>query len=162
MADLSGKTVGILATHMVEESELVDVRRNLAGAEVVLFSPESGEIQSFHDLERSFGNTYPVDEIVRLASGAAGGGHSADPMAAAAEVADSLLPCPGTSRSCASAWAWCSASRRRRRSTSRWCSSASGSRSGISVWCRSRTRASSTGPATGSPASGQRTAITPS
>jgi putative intracellular protease/amidase len=41
MADLSGKTVGILATHMVEESELVDVRRNLAdaGAEVVLISP---------------------------------------------------------------------------------------------------------------------------
>jgi protease I len=63
MADLSGKTVGILATHMLEESELVDVRRNLAdaGAEVVLISPESGEIQSFHDLERSFGNTYPVD-----------------------------------------------------------------------------------------------------
>ena len=32
MADLDGKTVGILATHMVEESELVDVRRHLADA----------------------------------------------------------------------------------------------------------------------------------
>jgi protease I len=63
MADLDRKTVGILATHMVEESELVDVRRRLAdaGAEVVLISPERGEIQSFHDLERSFGQTYPVD-----------------------------------------------------------------------------------------------------
>jgi protease I len=63
MADLDGKTVGILATHMVEEAELVDVRRHLAdaGAEVVLIAPEGGEIQSFHDLERSFGEKYPVD-----------------------------------------------------------------------------------------------------
>jgi protease I len=63
MADLDQKTVGILATHMVEESELVDVRRHLAdaGAEVVLIAPEAGEIQSFHDLERSFGQKYPVD-----------------------------------------------------------------------------------------------------
>ena len=63
MADLDGRTVGVLATHMVEESELVDVRRNLtdAGAEVVLIAPEGGEIQSFHDLERSFGERYRVD-----------------------------------------------------------------------------------------------------
>src|SRR3954468_15354227 len=63
MADLDAKTVGILATHMVEESELVDVQQYLAdaGAETVLVSPEWGEIQSFHDLERSFGNEYPVD-----------------------------------------------------------------------------------------------------
>ena len=32
MGDLDGKTVGILATHMVEEAELVDVRRYLADA----------------------------------------------------------------------------------------------------------------------------------
>jgi protease I len=63
MADLDGKRVAILATHMVEEAELVDTRRFLsdAGAETVLVAPESGEIQSFHDLERSFGQTYPVE-----------------------------------------------------------------------------------------------------
>jgi protease I len=63
MADLDGKTVAILATHMVEEAELVDTRRFLsdAGAETVLVAPEPGEIQSFHDLERSFGQSYPVD-----------------------------------------------------------------------------------------------------
>jgi protease I len=63
MADLDGKTVAILATHMVEEAELVDTRRFLsdAGAETVLVAPEPGEIQSFHDLERSFGPNYPVD-----------------------------------------------------------------------------------------------------
>jgi protease I len=63
MAEIDGKTVGILATHMVEEAELVDVQRYLAdaGAETVLVAPEPGEIQSFHDLERSFGKTYPVD-----------------------------------------------------------------------------------------------------
>jgi protease I len=63
MSELQGKTVGILATHMVEESELVEPRRLLedAGAETVLIAPQPGEIQSFHDLERSFGETYPVD-----------------------------------------------------------------------------------------------------
>jgi protease I len=63
MADLDGKTVAILATHMVEEAELVDTRRFLsdAGAETVLLAPQPGEIQSFHDLERSFGQSYPVD-----------------------------------------------------------------------------------------------------
>jgi protease I len=63
MPELDNKSVAILATHMVEEAELVDTRRYLddAGAETVLVSPESGEIQSFHDLERSFGNPYRVD-----------------------------------------------------------------------------------------------------
>jgi protease I len=63
MPELDNKTVAILATHMVEEAELVDPRRYLdeAGAETVLVSPEAGEIQSFHDLERSFGQTYRVD-----------------------------------------------------------------------------------------------------
>jgi protease I len=63
MADLDGKTVAILATHMVEEVELVETRRYLsdAGAETVLVAPEPGEIQSFHDGERSFGEKYPVD-----------------------------------------------------------------------------------------------------
>jgi protease I len=63
MDAIDGKTVGILATHMVEEAELVDVQRHLAeaGAETVLVAPEPGDIQSFHDLERSFGGKYPVD-----------------------------------------------------------------------------------------------------
>jgi protease I len=63
MPDLDNKTVAILATHMVEEAELVDPRRYLAdaGAETVLIAPEGGRIQSFHDLERSFGETYEVD-----------------------------------------------------------------------------------------------------
>jgi protease I len=63
MSELDGKTVAFLATHMVEEAELVDPLRMLAdaGAETVLISPEAGEIQSFHDLERSFGDTYAVD-----------------------------------------------------------------------------------------------------
>jgi protease I len=63
MPVLDRKTVAILATHMVEEVELVEPRRYLAdaGAEVVLVSPEAGEIQSFHDSERAFGETYPVD-----------------------------------------------------------------------------------------------------
>jgi protease I len=63
MSELDGKTVAILATHMVEESELVEPRRMLAdaGADMVLVAPEAGAIQSFHDLERSFGDTYAVD-----------------------------------------------------------------------------------------------------
>jgi protease I len=63
MSELDNKTVAILATHMVEEAELVDPRRYLAdaGAETVLIAPEGGRIQSFHDLERSFGDTYEVD-----------------------------------------------------------------------------------------------------
>jgi len=63
MADLDGRTVAILATHMVEEAELVDTRRFLddAGADTILVAPESGEIQSFHDAERSFGKSYPVE-----------------------------------------------------------------------------------------------------
>jgi protease I len=69
MADLTGKTVAILATHMVEEAELVDTQQLLedAGADVVLVAPEPGEIQSFHDLERSFGKTYPVDAALEEA-----------------------------------------------------------------------------------------------
>jgi protease I len=69
MADLDRKTVAILATHMVEEAELVDTRRYLAdsGAETVLVAPQPGEIQSFHDLERSFGQRYPVDLVLEEA-----------------------------------------------------------------------------------------------
>ncbi|MDX6599365.1 MAG: protease [Gaiellales bacterium] len=69
MPELDNKTVAILATHMVEEAELVDTRRYLddAGAETVLVAPEAGEIQSFHDLERSFGNTYRVDATLEEA-----------------------------------------------------------------------------------------------
>src|SRR5436305_7264217 len=48
MSELDGKTIAFLATHMVEEAELVDPLRMLAdaGAETVLISPEAGEIQS--------------------------------------------------------------------------------------------------------------------
>src|SRR6478752_90822 len=72
MAKIDGKKVAILATHMVEEAELVETRRHLteAGAETVLVAPASGEVQSFHDLERSFGETYPVDLALEEAQAA--------------------------------------------------------------------------------------------
>jgi protease I len=69
MADIQGKRVAILAADMVEEAELVEPRRALdaAGAQTVLVSPKPGEIQSFHDLELSFGEKYRVDLTVEEA-----------------------------------------------------------------------------------------------
>lgn len=65
--DLDGKTVAILAADMVEEAELVQPRQALldAGARVEILSLTEGEIQSFHDLELTFGERYPVDAAVK-------------------------------------------------------------------------------------------------
>jgi protease I len=66
---LRNKTIAILAADMVEEVELVQPRDAFleAGATVELISLKPGEIQSFHDLELSFGNRYPVDRAVEEA-----------------------------------------------------------------------------------------------
>lgn len=59
---LKGTKVAILAADMVEEAELAGPRQALldAGATVDILSPEGGEIQSFHDLEMTFGQRFPV------------------------------------------------------------------------------------------------------
>jgi protease I len=59
---LEGMKIAILATDMVEESELAQPRQALldAGAMVEILSPKEGEIQSFHDLEMTFGQRFPV------------------------------------------------------------------------------------------------------
>lgn len=58
---LAGMRIAILATDMVEESELVDPRQVLedAGAEVDLVSPKEGEIISATHFDKS--EAYPVD-----------------------------------------------------------------------------------------------------
>jgi protease I len=58
---LAGMRVAILATDMVEESELVDPRQALedAGAETDLVSPKDGEIMSATHFDKS--EAYPVD-----------------------------------------------------------------------------------------------------
>jgi protease I len=58
---LAGMRVAILATDMVEESELVDPRQALedAGAETELITPKEGEILSATNYEKS--EAYPVD-----------------------------------------------------------------------------------------------------
>lgn len=69
---LTGKTVAILATHGVEEVELVEPRRALekAGATVRLISPETGEIQAMekdvnaagrHTVDLAVADTSPAD-----------------------------------------------------------------------------------------------------
>ena len=59
---LAGAKIAILAADMVEEAELVQPRQAFldAGAEADILSLEDGEIQSFHDLELTFGERYPV------------------------------------------------------------------------------------------------------
>jgi protease I len=71
MTDLSGKRVAILATDMVEEVELAQPRQALidAGANVELLSLKDGQIQSFHDLEMSFGQKFDVEQTLDSASG---------------------------------------------------------------------------------------------
>jgi len=66
---LTGKRVAILAADMVEEAELAQPRQALldAGAHVEIVSLELGEIRSFHDLELSFGDSYPVDLTIGAA-----------------------------------------------------------------------------------------------
>lgn len=70
--NLEGKRVAILAADMVEEAELVQPRQALleAGAQVELVSLEDGEIQSFHDLELTFGERFTVDATVAAAQAA--------------------------------------------------------------------------------------------
>ncbi len=66
---LKGKKIAIIATHGVEEVELVKPREALeqAGAETELLSVEQGEIQAMnHDLEPA--DTFPVDKSVARAS----------------------------------------------------------------------------------------------
>lgn len=64
--ELRGRKIAILAADMVEEAELADPRQAFleAGAEVEILSPHSGEIQSFHDLELTFGQRYTVTSPV--------------------------------------------------------------------------------------------------
>ncbi len=59
---LAGAKIAILAADMVEEAELAQPRRAFldAGADVDILSLDGGEIQSFHDLELTFGDRYPV------------------------------------------------------------------------------------------------------
>ena len=66
---LAGKRIAILATHGVEEVELVEPRRAVseAGAVAEIVSPAEGEIQSMNkDLKPS--KTYPVDRPVSQVS----------------------------------------------------------------------------------------------
>ena len=68
MADqqrLQGRTVAILATNGVEQVELTEPRSAVeqAGAQAVLVSLESGEIQAYnHDTEKA--DTFPVERVV--------------------------------------------------------------------------------------------------
>ncbi len=59
MADLSGKTVAIIAVHYVEDAELTTPRDELraAGAEVRVYSPDGEKIQAVE------GDTEPTQEI---------------------------------------------------------------------------------------------------
>jgi protease I len=67
--NLEGAMVAILAADMVEEAELAQPRQALrdAGAQVQLISLDEGEIQSFHDLEMTFGERFAVDVTVEAA-----------------------------------------------------------------------------------------------
>lgn len=61
-AQLDGARVAILAADMVEEAELARPRRAFldAGADVSILAPHEGEIQSFHDLDLTFGERFRV------------------------------------------------------------------------------------------------------
>jgi protease I len=61
MADLTDKRIAVLATHGFEKSELVVPLETLRGwgADVVVVSPESGEIRSWDD--GNWGAATPVD-----------------------------------------------------------------------------------------------------
>lgn len=67
--ELEGRNVAIIATHGVEEAELVEPRKAVeaAGATVTLLSLEQGEIQSMNgDINKS--ETYTVEGVVADAS----------------------------------------------------------------------------------------------
>lgn len=63
---LAGTKIAILAADMVEEAELSQPRQAFldAGATVEILSLHDGEIQSFHDLELTFGERFPVTSPV--------------------------------------------------------------------------------------------------
>ncbi|MPZ22687.1 MAG: DJ-1/PfpI/YhbO family deglycase/protease [Dehalococcoidia bacterium] len=78
---LEGLRVAVLATHGVEESELVEPRKALieAGARVDVLAPEAGQIQAFQhmdksrmiDVDRSLAQAYAADyDAVMLPGGA--------------------------------------------------------------------------------------------
>lgn len=61
MTQISNAKIAIIATHGYEKSELFEPKRQLedAGAEVVVISPESGEIKSWDD--KNWGDSVAVD-----------------------------------------------------------------------------------------------------
>jgi protease I len=67
--ELAMKTIAVVAADMVEEAELVQPSEALAGAgaRIELLSLQTGAIQSFHDLEMTFGEQYAVDKTVEEA-----------------------------------------------------------------------------------------------
>ncbi len=98
---LKGKKIAIIATHGVEEVELVKPREALeqAGAETELLSVDRGEIQAMnHDLEPA--DTFPVDKSVARASTddydgliLPGGTVNADQLRAATDVTSFVSDC---------------------------------------------------------------------
>ncbi|WP_295314134.1 type 1 glutamine amidotransferase domain-containing protein [Roseobacter sp.] len=65
MTQISNAKIAILATHGYEKSELFEPKRQLeeAGAEVIIVSPEKGEITSWDD--QSWGRSIGVDMDIR-------------------------------------------------------------------------------------------------
>ncbi|MGI9037890.1 MAG: type 1 glutamine amidotransferase domain-containing protein, partial [Gemmatimonadota bacterium] len=61
---LDGKRIAFLATDGVEQIELTRPWKEIrdAGAEVVLVSPQAGEIQGFNHLDKA--DTFPVDQTL--------------------------------------------------------------------------------------------------
>ena len=62
--ELKGKRIAFLAAEGVEQVELEEPWKAIrdAGADVDLVSPEDGEVQAFHHLDK--GDTFPVDRTV--------------------------------------------------------------------------------------------------
>lgn len=87
MAQLSGKTVAILATDGFEQIELTEPMKALkdAGAEVHIVSPKSGEIQGFNHFDK--GERFKVDRTLKETDASAydaimmpGGAHNPDQL----------------------------------------------------------------------------------
>lgn len=87
MAQLSGKTVAVLATDGFEQIELTEPMKALkaAGAEVHIVSPKSGEIQGFNHFDK--GDRFKVDKTLKETDASAydailmpGGAHNPDQL----------------------------------------------------------------------------------
>lgn len=87
MAQLSGKTVAVLATDGFEQIELTEPMKALkdAGATVQIVSPKSGEIQGFNHFDK--GDAFKVDKTLKETDASAfdailmpGGVHSPDQL----------------------------------------------------------------------------------